>query len=203
MISEFFSKKRNINFLNFKFKIFQMCDGFGTNIFDLSGVFISFYHYIYMYFRKLYLIQECLSFVYFVLNWEILSVSCLSNHEVYLIIWTQRLSIDCMTFFVWRISYTDYHKTIGGRIWWYNECLASLGCNPLCMRTLHSSICFGVLHIDPCEKICHFFMFSCFFDDFTIVKYSGYTSQAADTRTGSCLPFTNMFERESLYRPNY
>ena len=160
MISEFFSKKRNINFLNFKFKIFQMCDGFGTNIFDLSGVFISFYHYIYMFFRKLYLIQECLTFVYFVLNWEILSVPCLSNHEVYLIIWTQRLSIDCMTFFVWRISFVfNYHKTIGGRIWWYNECLASLGCNPLCMRTLHSSICFGVLHIDPVKR---FVISSCF-----------------------------------------
>ena len=37
-----------------------------------------------------------------------------------------------------------------------------------------------------------------FFDDFTIVTYSGYTSQAADTRTGSCLPFTNMFERERV-----
>jgi hypothetical protein len=57
---------------------------------------------------------------------------------------------------------------------------------------------FCLVHIDPCEKIFHIFIFSCFWW-FYDVKYSGYTSQAADTITGTCS--TCLIKREILYRP--
>ena len=91
-----------------------------------------------------------------------------------------------------------YHKTIGGRIWWYNEWLASLGCNPLCMRTLHSSICFGVLHIDPCEKICHFCMFSCFLMILQLLNILGIRLRPRIQERGHvCLLLTCLRERVS------